>query len=323
VLDRYITAPDGIEWVIGRRFLFGPPRYIGFRFGRPKIAFEPPRIRRVPPTSRPPQSPAATVRRREPGSVPDGTGGPVGAPRRNRSRYRHSSGTIFVPLPSGRGWGHWSGGTSGGSWGGSSSSSGGSSGSGGGSSSRSGGGSSSRSGGGSSSRGGGGAAAGGLVGLGGFLVKFLQIALIVIAIAAATVFTIFVLIPALIFLCWALLVGVAIAWHTVTDRPWIVGAREHRDAPDVRAWAVVGWAQSRQVIDEVADAIASGSPPNPAGATRVDVVEDADLPGLDPAMPAAESDAAAGGTRADPPGGGGPAERDPAGRAGVADPVTG
>jgi NAD(P)-dependent dehydrogenase (short-subunit alcohol dehydrogenase family) len=145
------------------------------------------------------------------------------------------------------------------------------------------------------------AAAGGLVGLGGFLVKFLQIALIVIAIAAATAFTIFVLIPALIFACWALLVGIAIAWHTVTDRPWIVEAREHRDAPDVLAWAVVGWAQSRRVIDEVAGAIASGVPPNPAGATRVDIADDRD--------PAAADH--------------GSAEPEPAGSAGVADPVTG
>jgi hypothetical protein len=312
VLDRYVTAPDGVEWIVGRRFLFGPPRYIGFRFGRPKTAFEPRRVRRVPPTARPPQSPTATVRRQDPQPVPDGSGGAGSAPRR-RSRYRHSSGTIFVPLPSGRGWGHWSGGGSGGS--------------GGGSSSRSGGGSSSRGGGGSSSRGGGGAAAGGLVGLGGFLVKFLQIALIVIAIAAATVFTIFVLVPALIFLCWALLVGVVIAWHTVTDRPWIVEAREHRDAPDVQAWAVVGWAQSRRVIDEVAEAIASGLPPNPAGATRVDVVAAVQVAtgaaGFDPAVPAAPPDPAARGPRADPADDSRPVERDPAGRAGVGDPVTG
>jgi hypothetical protein len=287
VLDRYITAPDGMEWIVGRRFLFGPPRYIGFRFGRPKVAFEPPRVRRVPPTARPPQSPTATVRRREPRPGADDASTDAGAARRRWSRYRHSSGTIFVPLPSGRGWGHWSGGGSGGS--------------GGGSAPRSGGGSSSRGRGGSSSRGGGGAAAGGLVGLGGFLVKFLQIALIVIAIAAATVFTIFVLIPALIFACWALLVGIAIAWHTVTDRPWIVEAREHRDAPDVLAWAVVGWAQSRRVIDEVAGAIASGVPPNPAGATRVDIADDRD--------PAAADH--------------GSAEPEPAGSAGVADPVTG
>jgi hypothetical protein len=301
VHDRYITAPDGMEWIVGRRFLFGPPRYIGFRFGRPKVAFEPPRVRRVPPTARPPQSPPATVRRREPRPGADDASTDAGAARRRRSRNRHSSGTIFVPLPSGRGWGHWSGGGSGGSGGGSGGSGGSAPRSGGGSSSRGGGGSSSRGGGGSSSRGGGGAAAGGLVGLGGFLVKFLQIALIVIAIAAATVFTIFVLIPALIFACWALLVGIAIAWHTVTDRPWIVEAREHRDAPDVLAWAVVGWAQSRRVIDEVADAIASGVPPNPAGATRVDIADDRDS-------------AAAHGALAEP-------ER--AGSAGVADPVTG
>lgn len=273
VLDRYITAPDGMQWIVGRRLLFGPPRYIGFRFGRPTVAFEPPRVRRVPPTSNAPASPTATVSRRTP--APRGGDSSDDANRSSsfrRSRYRHSSGTIFVPIPSGRGWGHWGGGSSG-SFGGSSGGRSGGSGSSGGASARGGGGSSARGGGGSSSRGGGKAAAGGAAGLGAVLIKFLQVALIVIAIAAATAFTIFVLIPALIFLAWALVVGAAIAWHTVTRRPWIVEARENRDAPDVLAWAVVGWDQSRAVRDQVADAIATGAEPQPAGATKVDVAD--------------------------------------------------
>jgi hypothetical protein len=270
VLDRYLTAPDGMQWIVGRRFLFGPPRYIGFRFGRSKIAFEPPRVRRVPPTTHAPRSPGASVQQR--GGRPDPADRTPSSPSRRRSRYRHSSGTIFVPIPSGRAWGRWDGHSSGssGGWGGSSPGGGSSARGGGGSSSRGGGGSSSRGGGGSSSRKGGGAAAG-AAGLGAVLIKFLQVALIVIAIAAATAFTIFVLIPALIFAAWALLVGAAIAWHTVTRRPWIVEARENRDAPDVMAWAVVGWDQSRAVRDEIADAIATGREPEPAGATRVDV----------------------------------------------------
>ena len=265
MLDRYITAPDGMQWIVGRRFLFGPPRYIGFRFGRDKIAYEPPRVRRVPPTAHPPQSPGASVQQRG-GASGSAGGASSSASTRRGGRYRHSSGTIFVPIPSGRGWGHWGGRSSGssGGWGGS--------GGGGGSSSRGGGGSSSRGSGGSSSRGGGGgAAAGGAAGLGAVLIKFLQVALIVIAIAAATAFTIFVLIPALIFAAWAAVVGIAIAWHTVTKRPWIVEARENRDAPDVLAWAVVGWKQSQAVRDEIADAIATGRHPEPVGATRVDV----------------------------------------------------
>jgi len=273
VLDRYITAPDGMQWIVGRRFLFGPPRYIGFRFGRPRTAFEPPRVRRVPPTSHAPASPSATVRRRGPRPEP-GTTDPPSTPRR-RGRYRHSSGTIFVPIPSGRGWGHW-GGSSGSPGSSSSAGSAGSwsSDSAGGSSSRGGGGSSARGGGGSSSRKGGGAAAGGVAGLGAVLIKFLQVALIVIAVAAATAFTIFVLIPALIFLVWVALVGATITWHALTRRPWIVEARENRDAPEVVAWAVVGWEQSRAVRDEVADAIATGEQPQPAGATRVEVTDD-------------------------------------------------
>jgi hypothetical protein len=260
LLDRNITAPDGMEWVVGRKLLFGPPRYIGFRFGTPKPAFERPRIRRVPVTASAPVSPSALVSRTAAASWPeDETTDPA-----RRSRYRHTGGTIWVPVPSGR---SFSGGTrpsavqfsgGGGSFGSSVSTAGGSH-------------QSSSAGSHSTGRSKGGGAAGGLVGVGAVLLRFLQVLLIAVAVIAAVLITVFVLIPALIFAFWALLVGAAILWHAVTRRAWIVEAREHRDAPLVLAWTVLGWRTSRRVIDEVADAIAEGRDPQPTAATRVTV----------------------------------------------------
>jgi hypothetical protein len=108
-----------------------------------------------------------------------------------------------------------------------------------------------------------------LAGIGALLVKVAKIALIVIAIAVATWLTIFVLIPALIFALWGLLIGLAVVRHAVLRQPWIVQARENRPAPNVRAWAVQGWRESRAVVDEVADAIAEGIDPRPLTATPV------------------------------------------------------
>lgn len=267
MLERYITAPDGMEWVVGRKFLFGAPRYIGFRFGRDKRAFAPPRIRRVPAGSMP-NTPALPTEPPE-GAVTrtqraDWSADSSRDPARRKGRYRPSSGVIWVPsFRSGSSWSGGSGsGWSGGS-GGAISSSGGSR------ISSSGGSRSSSSGG---SRGGGKGAAGGAVGAAGFLLKFLKFALIAILVVAAIVLTIFVLIPALIFLMWALFVGLTIAWYTVTKRPWVVEAREHRDAPRVLGWTVVGWDESKLVIDQVADAIANGVPPAPQGALPVSVL---------------------------------------------------
>lgn len=279
-LDRYVTAPDGLAWIVGRRFLFGPPRYIGFRFGRPKRQAEPMRVKRVAQTRHPPQSTTAVVRG---GPVRSGSGSGIdpaplsgtddssgnsgsqtgSRPGRSSSRrYRHSGGTIFVPVPTGS----WGGG---GSSGGFSSSTGtrsiSASTSARGLTSSTG----SRSSGGS--KGSKGGAGGAVAGIGAALVKFLKIALIVIAIAVATWLTIFVLIPALIFGVWALLVGISMAWHALSRRPWIVEATEDRDAPNVRAWAVIGWRQSADVINEIADAIAEGREPRPVGASEVAV----------------------------------------------------
>jgi hypothetical protein len=58
----------------------------------------------------------------------------------------------------------------------------------------------------------------------------------------------------------------------MTRRAWIVEAREHRDAPQVLAWTVLGWRSARLVIDDVAEAIADGRDPLPPGATRVAVL---------------------------------------------------
>lgn len=270
-----------MEWVVGRKLLFGPPRYIGFRFGHPKVGFEPSRIRRVPATAAAPLSPSAQVKRTSAPSWPEDD---ASDPAR-RARYQRAGGTFWVPVSTARsrsraasgwtspglGWapsggGSHSGGSlfsgGGGSFGSSSSASGshGSSSSGSHSGSRSGG-----------KKGGG--AVGGIAGLGAVLLKFLQVLLIALAIIAAALFTIFVLIPALIFAFWAVLVGLAILWHAAVRRAWIVEARQHRDAPLVMAWTVLGWRESRRVIDEVADAVADGRDPQPARATRVTVVD--------------------------------------------------
>ncbi|WP_029135914.1 hypothetical protein [Nakamurella lactea] len=293
MLNRLVTSPDGVEWIVGRAFLFGPPRYIGFRFGRDRALFEPPRVRRVAVTARPPLSPTAAISRapiRWSESESD-TGSAVdrAATTHPRRGYRHRSGTIFLPV-----------GPSGSSGTGSSARSGPGGGSGSGTSwTRSGGGGSrsfaaagvagtgssfSRTSGdsagssgssdssgssGSSGKGKGGGAVGGLAGLGALLVKVLKFALILIAIAIATWLTIFVLIPALIFGLWALLIALAIVRHAVFRQPWIVAARENRAAPRVQGWAVQGWRESQLVVDQVADAIAEGRDPQPLNATPV------------------------------------------------------
>lgn len=308
MLDRLVTAPDGVEWSVGRAFLFGPPRYIGFRFGRERRVAEPPRIRRVPVTARAPRSPTAVIAPIGHRSWPEDDDGRPTAPRRRQGAYHQQSGTIFLPSRRRRSSGlTWSTDSSSSSWSGGSSSSGSrsgsssSSGSGSGSSSSSGSGGSSgmsfaRSGGGggrsfasvgtgfsrsdgggsgeSSKSGKGGGAAGGAAALFGALLKVAKVLLIVIAIAVATWLTIFVLIPGLIFALWSLLVGISIAWHTVFRRPWIIRATEMRPAPNTMSWAVEGWAESKRVIDEIADALAEGRPPRPVLATELVVPPD-------------------------------------------------
>lgn len=290
MLNRLVTSPDGIEWVIGRAFLFGPPRYIGFRFGRDRAQFEAPRRRRVPITARPPRSPTALVTPAPidwAGSDPGEHGSDstavtsAASPGRRRRSYRHRGGTIFLPVGSSgsSGGGSWSGsggsgsGGSGSSWsrssGGGSRSFAGAAAATGSSFSRSGGDSSGSSG--KSGKGKGGGAVGGLAGLGAVLVKVLKVALIVLAIAVATWLTIFVLIPSLIFALWGLLVALAVARHAVFRQPWIVEATQNRPAPEVLRWAVQGWRESGTVVDEVADAIAEGREPQPLLATPVPV----------------------------------------------------
>ncbi|MEQ3550164.1 hypothetical protein WIS52_06735 [Pseudonocardia nematodicida] len=267
--------PDGMQWVIGRKFLFGPPRYRGFRFGMGGgEQFYEPAVRRPVAASEPPSEterhrvvrdrpvPDRTVLREPPARYRD-----VDSHwHRPRSRY---SGPIVLPT-GGRGW-------SGGSWGSGGSGSGGSGGSVfGGSGARSGGGSGTRGGGGSGSRGGGGGgAAGGLlagVGAGGsLLVKVFWWVLIAIAIGVAVFLTVFVVLPGLLLALQFVVIGVVIGWRAMTGRPWVVEARQNRAAPLVHAWEVTGWSESGRVRDDVAEALRRGNEPEPTGAERVDV----------------------------------------------------
>ncbi|HVL86249.1 MAG TPA: hypothetical protein VM367_18435, partial [Pseudonocardia sp.] len=93
--ERYVTDPDGMQWVVGRKFLFGPPRYRGFRFGLGRAPeFEPaitggarPRVVRNRPV------PDGPVRREPPAGYRD-------VDRRwhrRRRRSRSGPGWVYVP----------------------------------------------------------------------------------------------------------------------------------------------------------------------------------------------------------------------------------
>ncbi|MPZ65539.1 MAG: hypothetical protein GEU83_08480 [Pseudonocardiaceae bacterium] len=275
--ERYVTDPEGMQWVVGRKFLFGRPRYRGFRFGlRRDEDFEPAALEpglepglepahepaphaehATPRVARSRPAPADTVRRERPVRYRD-----VDDHWRRHHRARRPG---FMWLPIGLG----GGGHSGGGFGGGGGDGGGiASGSG----SRMGSGSGSRIGGGSGERGGGGGAGiGAAGGLGALLLKIGMWVLIAIAVAVTLFLTIFVVIPALILLLELLLVALLVGWRAMTGRPWVIEARQNRAAPLVKAWAVEGWKASGETVDEVAEALRRGAEPRPADAEPVDV----------------------------------------------------
>ena len=250
--QRRVTAPDDTKWTVGRRWLLQRPRYFGFRFGRSK---RPPpvepaasntRVTRVPAPTKPPTPPPVryTTARRSRRTGP--TGWDLGAIFRGRSSSRSGSGGF-------------------GGFGGGRSSGGGSRGS-----SRGGGSRSGSSGGGK--RGGGGAAAGGAIAA---LVQILKYVFIAILVIAAILFLVFVGIPAFVFVAhyaafW-IVVAVTIVYRALTGRPWIV-EMEEIDGYRVRSWRVRGWAESKRAIDAVAAAIRHGQDPDPADAELVEIV---------------------------------------------------
>lgn len=249
--ERYVTDPEGMQWVVGRKFLLGPPRYRGFRFGMGGAdpEFEPPvtggGTDELPRVARSRPAPDHPVRRDPPVRYRD----------IDSHWHRRRRGPGFVFLPSG--------------WGGSSGGSGGGGGIGGGT--RGGVGGGTRGGSGGGERGGAGAALAGAGGIGAVLIKALWWVLIVIAVAAALFLTIFVVLPTLLLLLQFLLIGVLIGWRAMTGRPWVVEARQNRAAPLVHAWEVDGWKASGRVRDEVAEALRRGAEPRPAGAEPVAV----------------------------------------------------
>ena len=253
VQKRRVTAPDGTKWIVGRRWLLHRPRYFGFRFGVDESPpeFEPASkrlaVERRPAPTRPPTPPV--VRYKSKNKKPR---------RRRRSSGGWSgggsSGGWTFPFPSGR---------SGGGGGGRSS--------GGGSRGSSGGGKRGSSGGGK--RGGGGAgAAGGILAA---LLQALKYIAIALAVIAAALFVVFVLIPSLVFLvqylAFWLVIGGTIVYRALSGRPWIV-EMEEADGYRVRSWRVVGWGESKGAIDEIAEAVRAGREPKPGGAEPVEIV---------------------------------------------------
>lgn len=288
VYERYVTSPDGVKWIVGRRWLFGRPRYRGFKFGRGRERyFEPARASTghrqsgssegTPPVhkvqrSRPMADPGSRQDRRAVyRDLDDPPWTFASGHRRHRSRAASSASrgnwggvissgvrTASAVGSSRPARGSSSGrprGTSGGRSRGASSSS------------------SRDSGSGSRSRGGAAAAGGGVAAIGPMLLTALKWVLIIAVIALITAFTIFVALPFLLFLLQLALVGLVILWREVTGRPYIVEAREARAAPRVQVWKVVGLKQSRRTIDEVAEAIRAGVDPQPAGAEPVTLAD--------------------------------------------------
>ena len=257
---RFVQTPGGDRWVVERHWLARRPRYLGYRFRRPRReqVFEPPLVGK-------PQ-----IHRPHPGAFQP----PVPNPYRdNRELARRDR--------SGFPWIFWGGGGSGrsgsgggrvGGFGRSGSSGGGSRGG------SSGGGKRGGSSGGGSRGGGGGAAAAG----GGVLAaigKALLWVLIAVAIVAAALVIIFVFVPALIFiaqyLLFWLLVGGWITYNTLTGRPWIVKATRDGYENPAHAYRIKGWRNSQALIDDIADDLRRGEPPIPSEvAVEVELIED-------------------------------------------------
>ncbi len=269
IRKRFVTDPDGARWIVGRHWLARRPRYRGFRFGRDPYepSYEPPAPRR---TARPP------IRKPRSGKLQP----PAPNPYRDnpdlsdRPRGRGGGWWIFSGRPWGGGGSVRTGGSSSGSAGGGflgRSSSGGGFRFGG-----SGGGSRSRGGGGRGKSGGGGAGAG-IAGVLGALVKVLKFILIALAVIAALLFLIFVGLPALAFfaqylLFWILVAG-TIGYNAVTGRPWIVTVHRPGYEQADHAFRVKGWRRSREVINDIAEALRSGDSPHVALGDEVELVE--------------------------------------------------
>lgn len=104
--------------------------------------------------------------------------------------------------------------------------------------------------------------------------KALKFLLLAVAVIAVVLFVVFVGIPGVVFLAHYLafwiVVGLTIAYRTLTGRPWIVEVEE-ADGYRVRSWRVRGWQESRRVIDEIAEAIRSGQEPSPTDAEEVEI----------------------------------------------------
>lgn len=256
--QRRVEAPDATKWIVGRRWLLHRPRYFGFRFGMPKreAVFEKPlhrqRVHRKPAPTQQPTPP------------------PVRYTTKDRRRPRRRWGGWYI----GSGGGRRSSGRGGGlftGWFGGSGGGGRSFGGGGRGGSRGGGGRSGSRGGGKRGGGGGGAAAGGALAA---LVQILKYVLIAILVIAAVLFMIFVGIPGLVFLvqylAFWIVVGVSILYRALSGRPWIV-EMEEAEGYRVRSWRVVGWRESKRVVDEVAEAIRRGVDPVPGGAEQVEI----------------------------------------------------
>ncbi len=280
-----MTDPDGVEWIVGRRWLVRMPRWRGFRFGieRKEPRFEPPAVRRTPVSERErevgarireahddPGSPEPVLRRSD---APPGRAQRVDHSRGRRRRPVYIDpypGPRWIPIPTGggrRGSGGGSGG--GGSGGVGRGGSGGISRGGSGGSSRGGSGGSSRDGGGIAKAAGGAGAA--LIGV----LKYIGIVLLVM-IAAAIV--IFVLLPLAVLilelLLFLLVTGATLAWRAMTGRPWIVEARQNRPAPIVHAWRVTGFRASHRVIDEIAEDLRHGRELDPGMSEAVLIVDE-------------------------------------------------
>lgn len=266
--QRKVTDPDGRRWVVKRRWLIEPPRYLGFRFGRDEEPFEPAR----------PANRKDHYKRNRP-TTKERTRGPITYKKQDSTRRNRGNTAIWVG--GGRSSSS-SSGSAGSSSGRVSSSGRGSSGSGGGGSrfssaggSRSKGSGGGKRGGGDSGGGGGGAAAG-AGGLLAALGKAIKVILIVAAVIAAALFMIFVGWPTIAFAAEYLLFGLlalaVVVFRAVSGRGWIIDAEEV-DGYRVVAWRMEGWKRSGAAVDQIADAITAGQEPKIEDAERV-IVDD-------------------------------------------------
>jgi hypothetical protein len=86
-----------------------------------------------------------------------------------------------------------------------------------------------------------------------------------LAIAAGVLIVCFVLLPllgvALELIAALAVIGFGVFGKLVLGRPWIVEAVDLDDAGRSRTFAIKGWRASGHAIEEIAAAIAAGSPP--------------------------------------------------------------